>query len=492
MADDAGACSAFARCEELAAQKRRGPMRPERLQSARTRLSGALLVRLFLSGDLLVLLAASAAAALIVPAVGAEALLYSAPLFAFLTLLGSGAYRMTSGESLLKRLGRVLLAAAAGLGGGTAVLALVAPATSSSHLEAVWTTLVVAALSALQLTWSAVIARLRRRGLLTPNVIVVGATPAAEHLVRHALRSRELNVLGVFDDRRSRIDPAVLGVPVLGGTDDLLSHRILPYVDRIIVAVPRASEARVAQLLQRLAPIPNPVALLMEDDENHAEAVSRVADFALVQISGPPRRTGYQITKRALDLALGSVLLLVFLPLMCLVAAAIKLDSPGPVFFRQRRHGYLNEEIVVWKFRSMRTDAADATASRQVCAGDDRVTRIGRFIRKTSIDELPQLFNVLAGEMSLVGPRPHAIGMLAGGAEASQLVATYAHRHRMKPGLTGWAAVNGSRGPVDTPEAVQRRVALDLEYVERQSIWVDLAIILKTAPCLLGDAGAVR
>ena len=492
MADDAGACSAFARCEEFAPLKRRGPMRPERLQSARTRLSGVLLARLFQLGDLSALLAVSAATAFFVPAAGAEPLLYSAPLIAFLTLLGSGAYRMKIGESLFKRLGRVLLAAVSGLGGGVVVLSLAAPASASSHLEAVWMALVVATLSALQLGWWAILGSLRRRGLLTPNVIVVGATPAAEHLVRHALRSRELNVLGVFDDRRSRIDPAVLGVPVLGRTDDLLSHRILPYVDRIIVAVPRASEARIAQLLQRLAPIPNPIALLMEDDDNHAAAVSRVADFALVQISGPPRRSGYQIAKRVLDLVLGSLLLLIFMPLMCLVALAIKLDSPGPVFFRQRRHGYLNEEIVVWKFRSMRAEAADPTARRQVTAGDERVTRIGRFIRKTSIDELPQLFNVLAGEMSLVGPRPHAIGMLAGGAEASQLVATYAHRHRMKPGLTGWAAVNGSRGPVDTPEAVQRRVALDLEYVERQSIWVDLAIILKTAPCLLGDAAAVR
>jgi lipopolysaccharide/colanic/teichoic acid biosynthesis glycosyltransferase len=152
----------------------------------------------------------------------------------------------------------------------------------------------------------------------------------------------------------------------------------------------------------------------------------------------------------------------------------------------------MNEEIVVWKFRSMRTEATDHTASRQVSADDDRITRVGKFIRKTSLDELPQLLNVIHGEMSLVGPRPHAIGMLAGGADASKLVETYAHRHRIKPGLTGWAAVQGSRGPVETAEAVQRRVALDLEYMERQSILLDLAIMLKTAPALLGDAEAVR
>lgn len=492
MADDAGAHSAFAETKESAARSRRGPMRPDRLQSARARLSGTLFARLFQLADLIALLIASALAMRLTPTPGAETLLYSAPLIAFLTLLGSGAYRMRAGESRFKRLGRVLLAATAGMGGGSLVLALVAPAASTSRLEAVWAGVVVVLLSGLQLAWATLVARLRRQGLLTPNIVIVGATPAAEHLIRRALRTRELNVLGIFDDRKSRIGPSLLGVPVLGSTRALLDHRILPFIDRIVVAVPPAAEARVSQLIQRLSPIPNPIVLLMEDDETTAEAVSRIADFALVQISGARGRSGYQMYKRALDLVMGSLLLLAFLPLMLFVAVAIKLDSPGPVFFRQRRHGYLNEEIVVWKFRSMRTDAADATASRQVSADDDRVTRIGRIIRKTSVDELPQLFNVLSGEMSLVGPRPHAIGMLAGGAEASKLVASYAHRHRMKPGLTGWAAVNGSRGPVDTADDVRRRVALDLEYVERQSIWLDLAIMIKTAPCLLGDDGAVR
>ena len=196
--------------------------------------------------------------------------------------------------------------------------------------------------------------------------------------------------------------------------------------------------------------------------------------------------------KRALDIVLSIAGLIALAPLMATVAVAIRLDSRGPIFFRQRRHGYMNEEIVVWKFRSMRVEASDYSAARQVSADDDRVTRVGRFIRKTSLDELPQIFNIISGEMSIVGPRPHAIGMLSGGAEASKLVESYAHRHRIKPGLTGWAAVNGSRGPVNTAEDVRRRVALDLDYVERQSFWMDIAIILRTVPCLLGDSGAVR
>ncbi len=174
------------------------------------------------------------------------------------------------------------------------------------------------------------------------------------------------------------------------------------------------------------------------------------------------------------------------------MALAVKLDSPGPVFFRQKRHGFNNEEIWVLKFRSMRHDRADATASRQVSKDDDRVTRVGRVIRKLSLDELPQLINVLRGEMSLVGPRPHAIGMKSGGADAASLVNTYSHRHRMKPGLTGLAAINGSRGPVDDAESLRRRVMLDLSYIERQSVWLDLWIIAVTVPLMLGDKSAAR
>ena len=491
MADDAGAHGAFSTNE---AQDRRGPLRPNRLQSVRARISGATIARLFQLGDVAGLIAASVLASVIVGDGAPGAAILASPVIAVIVLVATGAYRMTAREGLRARVGRVLLATAAAGGGGAAVLALAAPAAAATRLEGVWTIIASLLVASLHLIWSQVIANLRKRGVLTPNIIIVGATPGAENLVKRALRTRELNVLGVFDDRKARVAPTLRGVPVLGTTRDLIDHRMLPFVDRIVITVPREATGRIAQLLQRLAPIPNPIVLLLEgeDADVEAAAISRIADFGLKQISGAPRRLRYLAMKRALDIAVGGAMLLALAPLMCLVAAAIKLDSKGPVFFRQRRHGYLNEEIVVWKFRSMRTETTDARATRQVTADDDRVTRVGKFIRKTSLDELPQLFNVLSGEMSLVGPRPHAIGMLAGGAEASKLVETYAHRHRIKPGLTGWAAINGSRGPVDTTEAVQRRVALDLEYVERQSIWLDLTIMLKTAPCLLGDADAVR
>jgi lipopolysaccharide/colanic/teichoic acid biosynthesis glycosyltransferase len=192
------------------------------------------------------------------------------------------------------------------------------------------------------------------------------------------------------------------------------------------------------------------------------------------------------------DLAASCAAVVALAPVLGLIALAIRMDTPGPVLFRQKRHGYLNESFMVYKFRSMRVEAEDARSRRQVSANDDRVTRVGRVIRRTSLDELPQLFNVIRGEMSLVGPRPHAIGMLVEGEEANRLTRTYFHRHRIKPGLTGWAAVNGSRGPVSTPEAVRRRVELDLEYIERQSLWLDIWIMARTLPCLLGDRTTVR
>src|SRR5690606_9537044 len=221
-------------------------------------------------------------------------------------------------------------------------------------------------------------------------------------------------------------------------------------------------------------------------------ALSRMADMPLARVSGVSEDERKALHKRIEDIVIGTVALIVFAPLMLITALLIKLDSPGPVFFRQSRHGFNNETIRVWKFRSMYAHLTDHTAAQQVQKGDTRVTRIGRFIRKPSIDELPQLFNVLAGEMSLVGPRPHAIGMKTGQSESARLVAEYAHRHRIKPGMTGWAAIKGSRGPLHSAAEVRRRVQLDVDYIERQSLWLDLWIMLVTVPVLLGDRSAVR
>ena len=261
-----------------------------------------------------------------------------------------------------------------------------------------------------------------------------------------------------------------------------------------MLASDRQAEARVRELNATLRTLPHEVTLLVEPNgaAETQSALDRLAAAPLADVQGPIDDDRRAFNKRLQDMVLGLIALSLLAPVMAMIAVAIRLDSPGPIFFRQRRHGFNHEEIVVWKFRSMKQEAADATASRQVTQDDDRVTRIGRFIRKTSLDELPQLLNVLAGEMSLVGPRPHAIGMKTGHVESARLVADYAHRHRIKPGMTGWAAVNGSRGPLHTAQDVRRRVQLDIDYVERQSLWMDLWIMAITVPVLLGDRAAIR
>ncbi len=477
------------------ASDRRGPFRPRVLAPTRLRLAGRLITRLFQGGDALALgvagwithmQAAGSGASLSVAAAGALSVMAALSLF--------NAYVFSARNGLLRQLANVSIAFA--IGGSVAVLALLAVSGPAALVPAmqVWTPVAWALLCAMHTAWWLHVRSWRASGRLTPNVVVVGATGSAERLIAAMLKTREVNILGLFDDRAARRPRDIGGVPVLGDTQALLDHRIMPFVDRIVISVPSAARARVAELIERLRVLPNEVTLLLDGENaaHEAAAAERIADVPLARLSGVPANEARALLKRAQDLVIGTVALIFALPIMVVVAFAIRLDSPGPILFRQRRHGFNNEEIVVWKFRSMKVEATDAKAARQVTADDDRVTRVGRIIRKTSLDELPQIFNVLSGQMSLVGPRPHAIGMKTGEVESAKLVAEYAHRHRMKPGMTGWAAIHGSRGPVATPEDVARRVAYDVEYIERQSFWLDMWIMLVTVPCLLGDSEAVR
>ena len=471
---------------------RRGPMRPAQLTSPRDRMSGKLLARAFMSVDAAALLIAATTFEAFRGWERPEALVGAA--LGWALLVSFRGYAFCRQEAEWRHLATAATTVSAGLFIGLAAGGLLHPQVAWAP-TLIWATGLIASLCVVHAIWFQVVARFRAQGKLTPNVVIVGATPAAERLVRWALETKgSMNVLGVFDDRLDRVGPTIAGVPVLGKAADLLDRRILPYVDRIIITVPAAAAGRISQLTELLSEIPNPITLLLDEDDASAERASneRLANFGLQQIAGGDSSVVDYAAKRALDIVVSGLALVVLSPLLAAIGLAVRLDSPGPALFRQKRHGYLNEEFFCFKFRSMRTDAEDALARRQVSANDDRVTRVGRFIRKTSLDELPQLMNVLRGEMSLVGPRPHAIGMLVEGEEAKRLLKTYAHRHRIKPGLTGWAAVNGSRGPVDTPQSVRQRVALDLEYIERQSLWFDLRIMFATLPCLLGDSSAVR
>ena len=477
----------------------RGPLRPERLAPVRERLSGAVLRRLFRTVDAAAAVGGALAAAALAgtaslpwqPA-GAVAPLVVGVLATLAALDSLDAYAFSAREPLWLQLARAWAAAAAG--GAVALgLAWMLPAGRPDEALTVAGCVALALGASHGWAWLRV-RRWRRAGRLTPNIVVVGATENAARLIEGALATREVNVIGVFDDRAARVGPSVHGVPVLGDTSALLEHRLLPYVDRIVITVTATAQARVGVLIQRLRVLPNTVTLFVdvEGERERADTLSRLTAAPLAHVSGVRQDERRALLKRAQDVVLAALALVLAAPVLLAVAVAVRLDSPGPVLFRQRRHGFNNEVITVFKFRSMRTDAADATAARQISVDDDRVTRVGRFIRRTSLDELPQIWNVLRGEMSLVGPRPHAIGMKTAGEESARLVAEYAWRHRMKPGITGWAQINGSRGALDSAEAVRRRVALDIAYIERQSFWFDLYIMLMTVPRLLGDRETVR
>lgn len=466
----------------------RRPLRPPTLASARQRLSPEMARNVFQGVDLLALVGQGMVSH--ARTGGAEAMALTAPFAIVLVLRLAGALSFPRGERVLPSLSLAVVIAAtvyAGLfAAGGAMLGAVAPAFDWAAIGLSMVTVAV-----LHLTWFSLTARWRGKGLLTPNIAIIGATPVARALILDLLNGAgHANVIGIFDDRHKRAPKEILGIPVLGPVDDLINHRTLASIDRIVIAMPYEAAERAVQLFERLSVLPHEIALVVQESDERASG--RLGRLHLARMGGRHGVARRAAAKRIQDIVIGSLALLAAIPFGLVIALAVKLDSPGPVFFRQKRHGFNNEEIWVLKFRSMRHDRADATAAKQVTKDDDRVTRVGRVIRKLSLDELPQLINVLKGEMSLVGPRPHAIGMKSGGADAASLVNSYSHRHRMKPGLTGLAAIRGSRGPVDDAESLRRRVMLDLSYIERQSVWLDLWIMAMTLPLMLGDRAAAR
>lgn len=469
---------------EPSVDRQRGSLRPADLISARRRVNSATASFAFRLCDAGAILFWAAAAAVSAGLHGWERLLLLQPLITLAALSAVAIYNFPKGERLRAHMA-LLGAVIAGAFLATVVLAIhdvSRPAMVRWTLH--WALPATAALAIMHLGWWGLFQSWRRRGILTPNIVVIGATVQTQRLISGLLASREANVIGVFDDRATRRPTSLLGVPVLGKIDDLIAHRIIPYVDSIVIGVDSEARTRVTQLEEQLSVLPNEILLI---DERAHRAVAAIGGLALSRLAGRRFNPAGAALKRVTDLIFASVALVILSPVMLIVALAIVLDSRGPIFFRQRRHGLNNEEILVFKFRSMRHECADPTAHRQVQDNDERVTRVGRIIRRTSLDELPQLINIIRGEMSIVGPRPHAIGMKTADSEASLLLRNYAQRHRLKPGLTGWAAVNGSRGPVDDVVLLQDRIALDLEYVDKQSFWLDLWIMLLTLPCLLGD-----
>ncbi|WP_170294693.1 undecaprenyl-phosphate glucose phosphotransferase [Roseospira navarrensis] len=334
-----------------------------------------------------------------------------------------------------------------------------------------------------------------RRGYAARKAVIVGAGEIGRDVLAHFRKfgSQGIDVIGFLDDRMERTDPVVGGLPVLGDTSRIEDLVRTGAIDLIILALPWSAYQRIAGLVQAFAMWP--VDIYMAPDclglRFADRPVYRIGGMHVLSLKDRPISDWNAVIKRAEDLAIAVPALILLSPLLALTALAIRLESRGSVLFVQKRYGFSNNLIPVYKFRSMYQDKTDPGAATLTQVNDARVTRVGAFIRRTSIDELPQLFNVIQGTMSVVGPRPHAVEAKAGGRLYEEVVAPYASRHQVKPGITGWAQCHGLRGNTDTEDKIIARVEHDLYYVENWSLYLDLVIILKTAVQIVrGDDNA--
>ena len=359
----------------------------------------------------------------------------------------------------------------------------------SSWQLAMWFGISLALFGTERLVLLYVLRRLIARGHYLNRAVILGCTENGLRMAEYLRQNGDIRcgVIGFIDDRIERTTHAVNGIPVLGNQQHLENLIRAEQVSQVLVALPWSAETRIDEMVTKLRRLP--VNVLLVPDMlafRHAHnRISEVAGLPLFNASSVPLSGWAPLIKRCEDLLLASLGICLLLPFMLLIAAAIKLDSKGPVLFRQKRYGYNHQLIEVFKFRSMYQAQSDANATRQTTRDDPRITRVGRFIRRTSLDELPQLLNVLLGNMSMVGPRPHATATKAAGVLFEDAGEAYSARHRVKPGITGWAQINGYRGETDTLEKIERRVELDLEYIESWSVGLDLKIILLTIPAIL-------
>jgi putative colanic acid biosysnthesis UDP-glucose lipid carrier transferase len=334
-----------------------------------------------------------------------------------------------------------------------------------------------------------IIGRLSDRQVFSRNVVIVGSGEQMARLLDklYKSQSRFITVLGVFVESGEDMAANASRYAMLGTVDDLPSYIRGNNVDDVIICLPWSADGQITQMLDSLRELPVNAYLgsdLIGFRLPIRPAPDHFEELPLVEVMGKPLAGWGGIQKAALDYGLGLILTIMLLPMMILIVIAIRLESKGPALFRQRRYGFINRVFEIYKFRTMRVTQAPEEKIVQARRDDPRVTRVGRILRRLSLDELPQIFNVLNGTMSLVGPRPHAVQH---NEEYAQTIRGYFARHRVKPGMTGWAQVNGFRGETKTLEKMQARVQYDIYYVENWSLLLDLKILLMTAViCLTG------
>ncbi len=330
-----------------------------------------------------------------------------------------------------------------------------------------------------------VLTKMVSKGHLIRNVAIVGGGGHGEAFIERLQDNAYpwINIVGVYDDRRSRLSDRLKdSLGIRGDTNKLINDARNGHIDDIVIALPSNRVERIQQIVDKLDVLPTNINLSPDISEltfGHSVRTS-YGDLHLLNLRKRPMEGWRQFVKFLEDRIIAALIFLMILPVMTVIAILIKLDSKGPVLFAQNRYGFNNKLIKVYKFRSMYSDKTDANAEKLVTRNDSRITKIGAFLRRTSLDELPQFINVLKGEMSIVGPRPHALKASAAGRLYDDIVDDYAKRHRVKPGITGWAQINGWRGETDTEEKILKRVEYDLEYIENWSLTFDLKIIFKT------------
>lgn len=323
-----------------------------------------------------------------------------------------------------------------------------------------------------------------------PGAVIVGVNHQGVSLARQITGSAYsgIELLGFFDDRGEDRRAAGGGHPLIGKIDDLPDYVKRNRVQLIYLSLPMASRPRILQILDGLKDTTAsiyfvPDMFITDLIQGRSDSVCGVT---VISVCDTPFRGLNLALKRCSDVALSILILLAVFPVMLLIALLVKFESPGPAIFRQRRYGLDGDEIVVYKFRSMAV-TEDGSVIDQAKKNDLRVTRLGSFLRRTSLDELPQFFNVLQGRMSVVGPRPHAV---AHNELYRKVIKGYMVRHKVRPGITGWAQVNGQRGETDTLEKMQARIDFDLDYLRNWSLQLDFYIVLKTIKLIFNDRSA--
>jgi Undecaprenyl-phosphate glucose phosphotransferase len=446
--------------------------------------------------DTLLIIAAAMLASLAMPA--------ASPFWTGVTMSGLAliamqrlwAYTIPTLGNAVRQISRVALGLVASFGMMMAAVYLLAMETAVPRQFAFlwfWLSLSTIAIMRLGIAWQ--VGRWIASGQLLRRAIVVGGGRQAEELIRQLRQSKSagIKVCGVFDDRAKdrAVDPSDR-YRVIGSFDEMTAFCREQDIDLIIVTLPSTAEERILNLLKKLWVLPIDIRVSAHHSKLRLRprAYSYIGDIPFLAVFDKPLSDWGWAVKEIEDRVIAAVALVLLSPIMLGVALAVRFTSKGPILFKQKRHGFNNQLVEVYKFRSMYTDMCDAKASKLVTKDDPRVTPVGRIIRKTSLDELPQLFNVLKGELSLVGPRPHATACRAGERLYNEVVDGYCARHRMKPGITGLAQINGWRGETDTEEKLQRRVEYDLQYIDNWSVWMDLYILAMTPVSLLNTKNA--